>query len=723
MHIGSRPWPGLRSRRGLFLATVTVTVAVTFFSPLAPRAQPAVPASDRAWELVTFGQPSSAQVFAMNPLGESGERLVYQTIGPPPGAQSGSFFASSTAVRGLTGWLNTPVGIPYSAYTTELFALLVPVVATAFSEDLQTSLWLTSVPVTPDGPSEGQLGLYRRVGNGSPQFIAEVGEGLTFGYPGFADISRDGTRVVFTTAEHLLPEDAGRTQGESIYEWDAAGLRLVDTSSDGTLLSACGSQIPPANGMSASADRVYFTHPVQAACGGTKRAYLHDSEADTTIEISASRCTRADCNIPQDVTFAGATPDGSSAFIVTPQQLTNDDLDTGRDLYRYEVSSDELSLLSGGSPEADGQVNQGIVYPSDDGTRVYFRATGAMLPGEADIGEKLYLVDESGIHLVAVAAFPPEPQIQLSQSGRTALFVSASKVVEDDADTQQDTYLYDANQEAVTRVSTGPSGGNGAFDANITSPLRFPEFEYGNDHVFYGIDASGERAFFTTAETLVLADVNSKLDVYEWKDGQVRLVTPGIGDIDDEFAGVSRDGRTLMFGTSATLSSTDQDGGDTDLYAARLGGGFPEAEQPPNCDSALCPRPMRDPLLRPSPGSATDRGARSLKRIRVLGIRSRDAGSAIGRETLVFVSVPVPGLVVASVWARKAGEKVVLARGRAGAIRPGRIRVRLRLTGAGRRANSMGIRKGRLSVREGALETSRVVSVNAGSDVNPGGDK
>ena len=676
-----------------------------------------LPASGRAWELVTFSDPTSAKLLSINPMGSSGDALEYKTIGPPPGAISGSFVGGARAVRGPAGWSDIPVGLPFSAYATEFFPLLAPVLSIAFGEDHQNVLWLTSVPVTPDGPPEEQLGLYRQLGDSPLQFIAHVGQGLTISYEGFIDLSRDASRVVFSTKEHLLPEDVGRTQGESVYRWDGTGLHLVDVSTGGALLSACGSEVSQANGMSASAQRVFFTQPAEAGCGETKRVYLRDLDANTTVEASASQCSRIDCNEPQDVTFAGATPDGGSAFLVTAQQLTNDDHDTGKDLYRYDVDSGQLVLLSGGSTEAEGQVNQGVVYPSDDGARVYFRATGVMIPGETSSEEKLYYADEGGMHLAAIAAFPENPQIQLSQSGERALFVSSSKVTEDDTDENQDTYLYDATGDLVTRVSagaSGSSGGNGPFDANITSPYEFPEIEPGDTHPFYGIDASGNRVFFTTAESLLPADVNSKLDVYEWTDGQLGLITPGAEEVDSKFGGVSRDGKTVIFATSATLSSADLDGGDTDLYAARLGGGFPEQQLPPACGGGPCSRSLRAPLVRQSPGSTKAQAGKHRRKIRLLDIQSPGTGNTIGRKTLLVLKVPIPGLVSASVWIRQGGKKVLLAQGRAGAIRPGKVDVRLRLTAAGREGAG-DTRKGRLGVSEdGATGFSRSVDMNLG---------
>lgn len=707
--------PELARLRAGALAAMFVA-AVGFSSALSPPARASVPAGGRAWELVTFREPASTTVRFLAPMGRSGDRAAYRTFGPLPDSSSGVFLGEGIARRGPAGWSSESQGFPFSTFSTELFALLAPEAPVAFSADLGTSLWLSTVPLTPDGPPAEQLGLYRVVGRRAPQFIAKVGEGSIFEYNGFADLSADGEKVVFTTAEHLLPGDAERVEGESIYEWGEAGLRLVDTGPGGELLSACGSTVPHSNGLSPSGRRVFFTTPAKGGCGGTKRVFMADLEAGTTSEISVSQCSRSDCNAPQDVTFGGTTPDGGSAFLVTAQQLTDDDEDSGEDLYRYVVGSSQLHLLSGGSPEAGGQVHDGVAYPSDDGSRVYFRATGAMTPGEANAGEKLFLADGGGMHLVAIAGFSREPQIQLSQSGARALFVTASKVVATDTDDSQDVYLYDADTGVVRRISSGSSGGNAAIDANVYSPLVFSELKVGDEHPFYGIDASGARIVFATSESLIPADRNKKLDVYEWHDGQLGLVTPGSEEVDAKFGGISRDGKTVLFGTTATLSWQDEDGGDLDLYAARLGGGFPEPPgEAPTCEGSTCYSPPRAPLARQRPASAAPVEGKRRKRIRLLRIRSRGRRGVVGARTLLLVANLEPGLVRASVWARRHGKKVVLARGRRGVVRPGRAAIRLRLTANGRRRASLRFHRGRLVVRQhGMRGASRRVRLKLG---------
>lgn len=643
-------------------------------------------------------------------MGESGDRFVYSTFGVYPGSESGPFVTFVVAERSPTGWVSTPVSFPYSIYETEaLIYDIAPIFPASFSEDLHTAAWVASVPLTSDGPPEKEFGLYRKTLGQAPEFVAKIGEGpLTYEYPGFVDIASNGGRIVFSTEEHLLPADAGRTSGESIYAWDGGGLQLVDVDGGGALLSTCGAKIPTANGMAASADLVFFTVP--ATCAGVQKVYVRDLESGTTTEISASHCTRGDCNAPQDATFVTATRNGSAAFLTTAQQLTNDDHDAATDLYRYDVETGELTLLSGGSAEGSGGVRPNVAFPSDNGSRVYFLGNGQLLPGEVTTGEKLFLADSSGPHLVAEAAFPPRPEVQVSADGTRALFVTETQLLPNDTDLESDVYLYDAGQESLTRLSTGPSGGNGLASAFIQSPVEQPSFEsMGNVRPFYSIDASGERAFFWTREALVPDDVNGKVDVYEWWEGQLGLISSGQDEFDTGFVGVSRDARSALFVTNGSLLPSDVDGGNRDFYVARLGGGFPEPEQPSSCNATLCPEPTRGPAVRPTLKTLSP-PPRTSGRLRVIRIRSKK-GAVLGRSTTVLVAVPRPGLVSASVWVRDGGKKVVLATGAAHAAAAGTVRIELKLTPAGRHFSSAHGGKGKLTVRMGSATASKDVKL------------
>lgn len=674
-----------------------------------------MPANGRVWEMATFEPASSSRVLGLRPMDKNPDGFPYAVIGPHPGTQSGPVLAYGMAERQPTEWANRPLGFPYRTESTVVLNVFGPIQPFAFSDSEKEVLWGASVPLSPDAPPEPiglTTDLYRDTEGGDPEFIARVAKVPPLAaYPGFADIAGDGSRVVFTSPEHLLPGDAARKSGNSTYAWTGSGLELVDANPVGTALSTCGSKMSIANGMSGPGNRVFFSVP--ASCNGVEKVYLKDFDSGALTQISSSECSRADCDAPAGVFFAAATEDGEFAFLTTAQQLTDEDHDAGRDLYRYDVGAEELSLLSGAPSEVSGEVvANAVVYPSDDGERVYFRASGEMIPGESTEGEKLFVADASGVRLVAPAVFPASPQIQLSADGGKALFVTNTKVLEEDTDANGDAYLYDAEAESpaanLIRISSGPSGGNGASSVSIDapSPANLHAEETGNLRPYYAITAAGDRAFFQTDESLVPEDTNGVLDVYEWWEGEARLITPGYQPLKSEFGGISRDGVSVAFATNATLVSADVDGEGRDIYIARLGGGFPEPVATSGCNLNSCPVSPGERIDRPVPASMKPVPA-DPSRLRVVGVAARAKNGKIA----VLVSAPVPGSVSGLLSAREKGKTVVIARGSADVERAGKVRLQLRLTRSARRSRPGG-RRLQLTVSGGSLRASQTVKVS-----------
>jgi hypothetical protein len=702
---------------GLRAGSFALLAALAVLGVLAPRSVADLPANGRAWELITHIPPSSSTgVVGMRPVSDDDERLAYAVIGPPPGSPDGSVLGHGIATRGAAGWANRPLGYPHKGESTDEIRAFVPLLPAAFSEDLRSVLWAALVPLTPDGPPEipFNTGLYREPPEGPLEFIAAVGNvpPALYTLTHFAEISSDGDWIVFDTSRHLLPADAGRTSGDSIYVWHDGNLQLADVGNSGALLSTCGADISDFHGTSTSASRVFFS--ASPSCEGPERVYLRDLKDQTTTEVSASRCTRPDCNEPSEVSFAGATPSGSVAYMTTMQQLTDDDEDSARDLYAYDAETDEPTLLSGGSAPATGAVVEGNVVPSEIPGSVYFRATGELLPGEPGTGEKLFLADASGLHLVAegpITVLEREPQVQVTLDGGRALFVTTAQLLPEDTDSQEDAYLYDSDEEKLTRVSTGPSGGNDAYPVNITapSPLNQHEFEVGNLRPYYAIDASGEHIVFATEESLVPEDVNVRSDVYEFWHGSVGLVSPGDEPYRSDFGGMSRDGRSVMFATNADLVPEDRDANSRDLYAARFEGGFPQETESAGCDSLSCLLSNQPQETRAAPVSMAPLTKRPMPEPGLQLLRV--AANARNGVIVAVVSVPVRGRVIGTIWIRRKHRKIVLAQGSRRAKRPGRSRLGLGLTPAAR-GPAGGVGKVHLTIRQRESAISRVVRVN-----------
>jgi hypothetical protein len=576
-----------------------------------------------------------------------------------------------------------------------------------FSRDLSIFAWLSKAPLTAGAPPEGEYALYRRDRSGRFTLLSPVG---TREFR-FLRMSDDGNRVVFTSEEHLHPADASRTQGVSIYELIGADLRLVDVDQSGEELSPCGASIAERGAVSRSARRIFFAS-TGPSCSGPSRVYLREAST-TTVEIGKSQCTRPDCGPERDVAFAGATPTGSKAFLISGQQLTDADTDEARDLYSYDVEGGGLALLSSATEAATGQVHDQAVVTSSDGDLVYFFASGQLIPGQgAEADSNLYLAD--GTELSFLATLPTTP-LHGTVTGSSLLLATSEKLVEADTDGHADVYRYDAADGAFSLLSRGPSGGNGPFDASLTTTIEGLSIEALGRLELNPFSADGGRAFFTTTERLVPDDLNESSDVYEWADGRVELLSSGRAATDTPFAGASAGGETVLFETSASLIPEDRDGGEFDYYAARLGGGFADPPSQTGCGADRCATEVRqaDPT-RPSP-SSLHRPREGRRRLR-LGPVSAAAGDQIARTgTATFVAfVPDAGVVRAWAWTSGGSERRTLASGRAGAIRPGRVKIRLRFRSSVRHRlrRGLGVRL-RLELRQGDLHERANVRLTA----------
>ena len=95
-----------------------------------------------------------------------------------------------------------------------------------------------------------------------------------------------------------------------------------------------------------------------------------------------------------------------------------------------------------------------------------------------------------------------------SADGSKAWIRTDEALTFDDTDTFDD--VYQVSGGGITRISTGPSGGNG--DAGA---------------FFDGASQDGSRVFIDTIESLVPADTDSSYDIYEISGGQTTLLSTG----------------------------------------------------------------------------------------------------------------------------------------------------------------------------------------------------
>jgi hypothetical protein len=441
--------------------------------------------------------------------------------------------------------------------------------------------------------------------------------------------SYDFSHVVYrSTAQQTVDAPAGSF--DKLYEWDNGTPRLVSVSPAGTPFTtastvagsglratAFGGDAPadPDNGVSSDGERIFFQN--KASLITPLEIYMREG-GTVTHRLGQPECT-VSCpggidNVAR--TFRYATPDGSRVFFTTARKLADDDnTASGDDLYMYRhsanpVSDRNLSVLSVDSEPADGTTAGvlGVVGASDDGETVYFVANGQLVLGAPTAaGPKVYRWLWNGgssrlDYLTTLNAADdaswlggPTAPLSVTPDGQHLLILTALTLdTVADTDTSRDFYRWDARSGWLC-VSCQRPGVPSAGDAE---GRRRGKVSNARRKVTMSDD--GRRIFFATPDALVPEDTNGEvscpgrlgsflsvyrcMDVYEWHDGKISLVSTGTSPSPAFLLGASHDGRDVFFYSEDRLVGWDTDIVG-DIYDARIGGGFPEPPaRPVPCD-------------------------------------------------------------------------------------------------------------------------------------------
>ena len=464
--------------------------------------------------------------------------------------------------------------------------------------------------------------------DGSYQLVLSSAD-LGLGGIVFAGASADGSRWAFWADGQLdsTPQPATGVQ-RNLYEWSSAGLQLVGVLPDGSpsptgsVDAADGPRFHP---VSDDGNRVYW-QGVSGGGGASGPVYLRLMAQNQTKVVSRMQSDGS----AQDATMWYATPDGSKAFITSRAPLTNDASPAGFDLYAYDAKSDQLTDLTPDAADASGASVTKVLGVGDDGSYVYFIAGGALASGASVVSPNLYVWHDGTTSLIGTLASNSSELTagnglgtpgsggggwNVSPNGRFLAFTFNGQIVgphPQDAQPFLQAYLYDYQADSLACVSCGAVG-QPTGDVTFTgfASLR-PAFDR-----FHGVErqvSSAGRLFFDSPDELVPADTNGKVDVYEYDDGHISLISSGRDGEDSSFGDASASGGDVFFITRQSLVGQDRDN-NYDLYDARVGGGIASQNPPvptPSCSGDACKAPPGAPAAAPIAATVTFSGPGNL---------------------------------------------------------------------------------------------------------------
>jgi hypothetical protein len=572
----------------------------------------------RAYELITPMDKNGALIgalFANNipaAIADDGEKVIAPSI--QCFAQSPSCVGTRIAEgepfefsRTSSGWATRSLALPATSFET----------SSAWRFDPNNGTTLFSAPL-----ESGQDQWYVRQGDGTVSVLGgplwEVGHALSALEQEATITTADFSHVVFESKEPFWAYDAGENSAENhargLYEYpnpNGAGPQLVAVSGgagSNDLIGICGTTIAGREGfnkaygtLSADGAVVYFEVQQCAKGSGANtgavpvRELFARIDGDRTVALSQPQalapapanpaCGSAACiantTKPErfrTAFFQGASGDGSRAYFVSPQQLTDSASQdpipadqagpqgrcrtttgaNGCNLYLYEdpqqqpLSGTHLFDASAGDTSGLGPEVQGVLAISGDGSHAYFVAKGVLAEAPNAEGQhaveganNLYLYEHDAAHpqgqTTFVATLPSADEAEwgelghadVTDDGRYLVFTSHRGLTSDaGGEGAGQIYRYDASTGLLQRISFGQHGYNddgnsGHADAGIALAARSLIQRVVPSRTDPTMSEDGSKIFFQSSVALAPAALNEQpvegeparlaVNVYEWE--------------------------------------------------------------------------------------------------------------------------------------------------------------------------------------------------------------
>jgi hypothetical protein len=610
---------GLRRRRRSLLGVVATCAAL-----LAPGVSAAhaellggsfVLPDNRAYELVSPVDKNGGDIGGdavggslASGEGESsvgGSTITYVSLTSFGDAQSAKLVTQYLSSRTPSGWSThgiSPPAIPATSLTVDLsppYRFFTPELTVGLLEWTSPEL-AAGAPVGFDDlyvhPTEAAT--YQLVTTVAPPSRTPENYEVRF-----AGASPDLSHVVFEANDAL--REGAPANARSVYEWSDGSLRLVSVlPGPGNVAAESagagdGKDDMFANDISADGSRIFWTD-------NHEQLYVRE-DGSTTVQLNASQRTPSLGD--GSAVFRAATPDGSKVFFTDETPLTDSPQDNGG-LYEYDFASGKLTDLS---PDAGGAPGvEGVVGVSEDGLSVYFVASASLATGASPGANNLYFSHDGATAFIAALGNEDSGDWAQGLEARTArvtpdgehlAFMSRERLTgydNIDANTgvaDAEVFEYDAHTGSLSCASCNPNGGPPIGPSKVPTGLS-------PDYIPRYISDDGQRVFFDSSDALGSWATNGRQNVYEYENGAVYPISSGISDDISTFSDASADGDDVFFTTRAPLVAEVQ-GESSNMYDARVDGGFPAAPAPPaQCTGEGCRGPLSAP---PGPvGVATE---------------------------------------------------------------------------------------------------------------------
>ncbi|HET9198605.1 MAG TPA: hypothetical protein VFN92_10175 [Solirubrobacterales bacterium] len=272
--------------------------------------------------------------------------------------------------------------------------------------------------------------------------------------PSFGGASADGTHVFFETNDRVLGEDTDKSQ--DVYDWSEGSVTRSSTGPSG----GNGEVNVTFAGVTAGGDTVFFeTSESLGSADADSSQDVYERSGGATSLVTAGEAGKGNLAVP--ASFEWVSPSGPQVVVfTTAEPLTAADTDSFQDVYMRAGGA--TTLLSTGPDGGNGEFNVTFAGASDDGSKVFFATVEPLVEDDVDSSQDIYL--RSGAETTLVSAgqvggngpFPAGLR-GVSASGSRAFFTTQERLsVDDDFSSEQDVYGWEASGTLLVSVKNSP---------------------------------------------------------------------------------------------------------------------------------------------------------------------------------------------------------------------------------------------------------------------------
>jgi hypothetical protein len=373
----------------------------------------------------------------------------------------------------------------------------------------------------------------------------------------------DSAYVIYETAESLVTSDT-----DSYTDIYRVSVKPTGNSSLTPFLMSGGGNGPydaDYVGFAYNDDfAVYFetNEPISSAdtdsgCGTAPGGPCADVYRNGSSGVTLmSRAATGSASGAFDAGFLDAGDSAQGLLFSTSEQLDARDADSSADIY-FATRDGSTATTTMATPAGSAPTYLASAWDFDDeDPLIQYLTTDRLVAADTDSALDLYQGDPQDPTSATLLSTGPNSSNGpfdaefVAKTNDGVIFESQDKLVSSDTDSSTD--VYKRSGATTTLLSTGPTGGNGSFDANGVFASK-----------------SGGRVFFETAERLVGADTDTAVDLYERRGSTTSILSVGPGGgsgaYDVEAVGASFDGTHVLFQTDESITSSDSNG-SSDLY-------------------------------------------------------------------------------------------------------------------------------------------------------------